>query len=335
MVNGDGSKSMRVGFIGLGNVGGKLAGSLLRNGYDLTVRDLSEASAAVLLDDGAVWADSGAEVAEKSDVVITCLPSPVASAQVMEEENGVIEGLSEGKIWIEMSSSDEEEVCRVGQLVEARGAFALDSPVSGGCHRAATGNISIFTGGTREAFELVLPILKVIGRKILHTGRLGSASVLKVATNYLAGVQLMSTGEAFMVAKRAGIDLAVAYDAIRISSGNSFVHETEGQLILNGSYAVDFTMDLEHKDLALFDELGKKHEIPLELSPVAVGIIRDGLERYGPRAWSSMVVKRLEDDCGTDLRAPGFPEFLVDEEPEGEGAELVVENRTGSIRDRP
>ena len=326
---------MRVGFIGLGNVGGKLAGSLLRNGYDLTVRDLSEASAAVLLDDGAVWADSGAEVAEKSDVVITCLPSPVASAQVMEEENGVIEGLSEGKIWIEMSSSDEEEVCRVGQLVEARGAFALDSPVSGGCHRAVTGNISIFTGGTREAFQLVLLILKVIGRKILHTGRLGSASVLKVATNYLAGVQLISTGEAFMVAKRAGIDLAVAYDAIRISSGNSFVHETEGQLILNGSYAVDFTMDLEHKDLALFDELGRKHEIPLELSPVAVGIIRDGLERYGPRAWSSMVVKRLEDDCGTDLRAPGFPEFLVDEEPEGEGAELVVENRTGSIRDRP
>ena len=326
---------MRVGFIGLGNVGGKLAGSLLRNGYDLTVRDLNEASAAALLDADAVWADSGAEVAEKSDVVITCLPSPVASAQVMEEENGVIEGLSEGKIWIEMSSSDEEEVCRVGQLVEARGAFALDSPVSGGCHRAATGNISIFTGGTREAFELVLPILKVIGRKILHTGRLGSASVLKVATNYLAGVQLISTGEAFMVAKRAGIDLAVAYDAIRISSGNSFVHETEGQLILNGSYAVDFTMDLEHKDLALFDELGKKHEIPLELSPVAVGIIRDGLERYGPRAWSSMVVKRLEDDCGTDLRAPGFPEFLVDEEPEGEGAELVVENRTGSIRDRP
>ena len=161
---------MRVGFIGLGNVDGKLAGSLLHNGYDLTVRDLNEASAAVLLDDGAVWADSGAEVAEKSDVVITCLPSPVASAQVMEEENGVIEGLSEGKIWIEMSSSDEEEVCRVGQLVEARGAFALDSPVSGGCHRAATGNISIFTGALERCLNWFCLSLKLSAERFCTPG---------------------------------------------------------------------------------------------------------------------------------------------------------------------
>ena len=319
---------MRVGFIGLGNVGGKLVGSLLREGYDLTVRDLDRTAAASLLADGADWASTGADLAEKCEVVITCLPSPAASAQVMEEEKGVIAGLSEGKIWLEMSSSDDDEVCRLGHLVQARGAFALDTPVSGGCHRAATGNIAIFAGGDRAAFEKVLPILTVIGRKVLHTGRLGSASVLKVATNYLAGVQLISTGEAFMVAKKAGIDLAVAYDAIRISSANSFVHETEGQLILNGSYAIDFTMDLELKDLTLFDNLGRKHDVPMEVSPLAVDIIRDGLDRYGPRAWSSMVVKRLEDDCDTDLRAPGFPEFLVDDEPEGEGAEVIVANRT-------
>ena len=318
---------MRVGFVGLGNVGGKLASNLLRNGYELTVRDLEPSAAITLLEDGARWADSGSELVQMSDVVITCLPSPDASARVMQEENGVIDALCPGKIWLEMSSSDEEEVCRLGQLVEGKGALPLDAPVSGGCHRAATGNIAVFVGGDRSAFEKVLPILTVIGRKVLHTGRLGSASVLKVATNYLAGVQLISTGEAFMVAKKAGIDLAVTYDAIRISSGNSFVHETEGQLILNGSYAVDFTMDLELKDLTLFDNLGKKHDVPLELSPLAVSIVRDGIERYGSRAWSSMVVKRIEDDCGIALRADGFPEILVDEESEGCGHEVIVDNR--------
>ena len=313
---------MKIGFIGLGNVGAKLAGSLLRNGYDLTVRDVDRDAAQALIDVGAVWAESGREMAEKCEIVITCLPSPAVSAQVMEAVDGVLEGLSEGKIWLEMSSTDADEIRRLGELVEAKGAIPLDCPVSGGCHRAATGNIAIFAGGKREAFEKILPLLTTVGRNVIHTGYLGSASIMKVATNYLAGVQLLSTGEAFMVAKKAGIDLGVACEAIRISSGNSFVHETEGQLILNGSYDINFTMDHEVKDLTLFDDLGKKYEVPLELSPLAVEIMRDGLAKYGPRAWSSMVVKRLEDACGEDLRAPGFPEYLVDEEPEMAGAEV-------------
>ena len=149
--------------------------------------------------------------------------------------------------------------------------------------------------------------------------------MLKVVTNYLAGVQLVATGEAFMVAKRAGLDLGVVYDGIAVSSGNSFVHETEGQVILNGSYNISFTMDHELKDMTLFHELGQELDVPLDLSPVIVDVVRDGLERYGSRAWSSMVVKRLEDDCGEDLRAPGFPPELVDDEPEEPGAEVVTD----------
>ncbi|MFD1156313.1 NAD(P)-dependent oxidoreductase [Roseovarius aestuarii] len=315
---------MRVGFIGLGNVGAKLSGSLLRNGFDVMVRDTDKDVAAALMEQGAVWADSGRALAEVCDVIITCLPSPVVSAKVLEEENGVLEGISEGKIWLEMSTTEAEDVQRLGALVEAKGGIAMDSPVSGGCHRASTGNIAIFTGGKREAFEKVLPLLSTMGREIVHTGKLGSASVLKVITNYLAGVQLLSTGEAFMVAKKAGIDLAVAYEAIRVSSGNSFVHETEGQLILNGSYNINFTMDHEVKDVTLFDDLAKSYDVPVELSPVCVSAMEDGLKRYGPRVWSSQVVKRLEDDCGMDLRAPGFPEYLTDHEPEEKGAEVVV-----------
>ena len=313
---------MKTGFIGLGNVGAKLAGSLLRNGFELVVRDVEFDAAQALLDQGARWGDSGQEMAQDCDVIITCLPSPAVSAEVMEEERGVLAGLGPGKIWLEMSSTDADEIRRLGALVEARGAIPLDCPVSGGCHRASTGNIAIFAGGKRAAFEKVLPLLTTVGRNILHTGELGSASIMKVATNYLAGVQLISTGEAFMVARKAGIDLGVAYEAIRISSGNSFVHETEGQLILNGSYNINFTMDHEVKDLTLFDDLGRKFDVPLEMSPLAVQIMRDGLARYGPRAWSSMVVKRLEDACGEDLRAPGFPACLTDKEAEAAGAEV-------------
>ena len=314
---------MKIGFIGLGNVGAKLAGSLLRNGFDLAVRDVDDDAARELLEQGARWGESGQQMAQQCDVVITCLPSPAVSAEVMEQAQGVLAGMGPGKIWLEMSSTDADEVRRLGAMVEARGAIPLDCPVSGGCHRAATGNIAIFAGGKRSAFDQVLPLLTIVGRNVLHTGELGSASILKVATNYLAGVQLISTGEAFMVAKKAGIDLRIAYEAIRISSGNSFVHETEGQLILNGSYNINFTMDHEVKDLTLFDDLGKKYGVPLEMSPLAVQIMRDGLAKYGPRAWSSMVVKRLEDACNDDLRAPGFPEYLTDLEPEAVGAEVI------------
>ena len=317
---------MKVGFIGLGNVGAKLAGSLIRNGVDTVVRDVEKTAAQPLLDQGAAWANCGKEMAEVCDVVITCLPSPKVSAEVLEAEDGVIAGLSEGKVWLEMSTTDSNEVKRLGRKVSAKGAIAMDSPVSGGCHRATTGNIAILVGGERKDFDNAMPVLKHLGREILHTGPLGTASVMKVITNYLAGVQLVSTGEAFMVAKKAGMDLATAYEAIRISSGNSFVHETEGQLILNGSYNINFTMDHELKDVSLFDQLGQDLGVPMDLSPVVVDVMKDGLKRYGPRVWSSQVVKRLEDDCETDLRADGFPEILEDSEPEVEGYEVRRES---------
>ncbi|MDH3476039.1 MAG: NAD(P)-dependent oxidoreductase [Rhodospirillales bacterium] len=315
---------MKIGFIGLGNVGGKLAGSLLRNGFDLTVRDLDRAVAAPFLEKGAKWAESPREMAEAVDLVITCLPSPAASALVMEAEDGVVAGLAPGKMWLEMSTTDAAEVRRLAVLVKAAGATPMDGPVSGGCHRAATGNISIFVGGERAAFQRILPALAAMGRRILHAGPLGAASVLKVVTNYLCSVHLVALGEAMTVAKKAGMDLNTTYEAIRISSGNSFVHETESQVILNGSYNINFTMDLVIKDMSLFDGLARRLEVPLEVSPLVLDIFRDGQERYGARAWSSMIVKRLEDACGVALRAPGFPEELVDDEAEEPGAEVLV-----------
>jgi len=313
---------MKVGFIGLGNVGGKLAASLLRNKYDLTVIDLNSSLTKDFVAKGASASNSPIELAQKADLIITCLPSPSICSEVMESQDGVINGLSKNKIWLEMSTTDESEVKRLGELVKNKGAIPLDGPVSGGCHKAATGNISIFVGGERKAFEKILPALTVMGRNLLYTGNLGSASILKVITNYLASVNLIAIGEALTVAKKTNMDLKTVYEAIKISSGNSFVHETESQVILNGSYNINFTMDLVVKDMSLFDKLSKKSDVPLEISPIALNIFQEAQKKYGPRSWSSMVVKRLEDASNINLRAEGFPAELIDREPETKGAEI-------------
>ena len=315
---------MKIGFIGLGNVGGKLAGSLLRNGFDLTVRDLNQEIARPFLEKGAKWAESPKQLAETVELIITCLPNPAASAMVLEAEDGVLAGISPGKVWAEMSTTDEEEVKRLGAKVKVMGGEALDCPVSGGCHRAATGNISIFVGGERSSFEKILPIMKVLGRRILHTGAIGSASVLKVMTNYLATANLVTLCEALTTAKKAGMDLSTTYEAIRISSGNSFVHETESQVILNGSRDINFTMDLVLKDISLFQAIADRVGVPLEISPLLINIFKDGEERYGSREWSPNIVRRLEEACDTKVLASGFPAEMVDDEAEVSGAEVEV-----------
>jgi len=313
---------MKVGFIGLGNVGGKLADSLLRNKFDLTVIDLDSSLTKNFVEKGASTTNSPKELAQKVDLIITCLPSPKVCADVMEKKEGVINGLSKNKIWMEMSTTDESEVKRLGKLVMDKKAIPLDAPVSGGCHRAATGNIAIFVGGERNSFEKILPILTIMGRKVLHTGELGTASILKVITNYLASVHLAALGEAWTVAKKSKLNLNKTYKGIAVSSGNSFVHETESQVILNGSYNINFTMDLVKKDMNLFNELSKKLNTPLEISPLVLDIFKDAQKKYGPRAWSSMVVKRLEDKFGLDFRSDGFPDELIDNEKEEKGYEI-------------
>lgn len=318
---------MRVGFIGLGHAGGRLAGTLLRNGVDLTVRDVDRGAAQPLLAKGAAFAESPKAMAQACDVVITCLPTPAASAAVMEAVDGVLAGIGPGKIWLEMSTTDAAEIGRLAALVEARGADAVDCPVSGGVHRAATGNISIFAGCRREVFERVLPLLKIIGRRILHTGAIGTASTLKVMTNYLATANLLTLCEALTTMKAAGMDLATTYEAIRISSGNSFVHETESQMILNGSRDISFSMDLVLKDIGLFQKIAEKTKVPLEISPLMIEIFRDGQRRYGERAKSDDIIRRLEEATGLSILAPGFPAEMLDDEPEELGYEVVRGSR--------
>ena len=312
---------MKIGFIGLGNVGSKLAGSLLRNGFDLTVFDLNSQLVEKFASKGARLGEDPAHLMLLCDVVITCLPSPAASNSVMQL---MLPFVKEGKTWLEMSTTDDAEVRRLGAEVISRGGKAVDCPVSGGCHRANTGNISIFAGCDRATFEIILPLLTTMGRRILHTGELGSASILKVITNFLATANLVSCAEALTVAKAAGLDLRNSYEAIRISSGTSFVHETESQVILNGSRDISFTMDLVAKDIGLFQAVADRENVPLDLNPLLIEVFEDGIKRFGSRELSPNIIKRLESATGLDITAPGFPAEMIDNEPEEPGYEVKV-----------
>ena len=313
---------MKIGFIGLGNVGGKLANNLLNNQFDVTVLDKDEKITLEFQSKGSKISNSIQELVENSEIIITCLPSPQVCKEVLESENGIINHIKENQIWIEMSTTDENELKKHASLIESKKAIALEAPVSGGCHRAATGNISIFVGGSRNGFEKALPVLKFLGRRILHTGDFGTASVLKVITNYLATVHLVALGEAWTIASKSNLDLDKTFKGIAASSGNSFVHETESQVILNGSYNINFTMDLVEKDVGLFQNLASKLGIDLEISPLVLEIIKDAKEKFGSRAWSSMVVKRLEDKYSANFRSSGYPEELVDKEKKEIGYEI-------------
>ena len=302
---------LKLGFVGLGNLGRHLAASLLRAGFPVVVHDRFEAAATPLLDAGATWAASPAEVAAASDSVFTCLPSPSAVAAVVTGPAGLLEGLREGSTWIDSSTNDPHELRRLAEAVAAQGAHCLEAPVTGGVHLAAAGAITVLVGGDPEVYAAHRPAFEAIGGKVFYIGPLGTASVIKVITNMLAFIHLVAAGEALMLAKRAGLDLAQSFDVIKASSGNSFVHETESQVILNGSYDIGFTMDLACKDLAFARELGSEFGVPLELAALVEQTFARAREEYGGSAWSPMVVKLLEDALGTDLRAPGFPPTIA------------------------
>src|SRR5271157_2892540 len=228
-----------------------------------------------------------------------------------ERPEGVLAGLAPGSTWIEMSTDDSDSIQRLAAIAAEKGVFTLEAPVTGGVHKAAAGEIAVIVGGEESLFERHRPALEAMGRPIFHVGPLGSASVMKVITNMLAFVHLVAAGEALMLARRGGIDLAQAYHVIKASSGNSFVHETESQLILNGSYNINFTMELACKDLGFAMKLGREFGVPLDLAAITAQTFIRARETYGGGAWSTQVVKLLEDALHTDLRAPGFPAELT------------------------
>jgi 3-hydroxyisobutyrate dehydrogenase len=299
---------MKYGYIGLGNLGGHIAMSLIRAGFDVAVHDIDPSLAKRHLDTGAKWAASPKELAQQVDHIFTCLPSPAISEKVLAE---VLKGIRPGSSWIENSTLGRDEIIRLSNIAKDAGIRTLEAPVTGGVHLAARGEITVLAAGDKDLFEFHHKALEAIGNRIFHMGPIGSAAVIKVITNMLAFIHLVADAEALMLAKRGGLDLAQAWKAISASSGTSFVHETEGQLILNGSYDIAFTMDLALKDLGFAMNFGKEFGVPLDLASLTNDTFKKGKEAYGGNAQSTQIAKLLEDALGTDLRAEGFPARLV------------------------
>jgi 3-hydroxyisobutyrate dehydrogenase len=298
---------LRYGFIGLGNLGRHLAANLARGGFDVTVFDLQRSAGDVALAAGARWAASVPALAAACDCLITCLPSPAATRAVFDLALPVMHA---GGTWIEMSTNDFAEVEELAERARQRGIATLACPVTGGVHRAEAGEIAVLVGGPADVFESHRPALEAMGGRVIHLGGIEQAAVTKVVTNMLAVIHLIAAGEALMLCAKAGVDLRAAYEAIAASSGNSFVHETESQVILNGSYDIGFTMDLACKDAGFAVEFGRRFGVPLRLAATMEQIFIEGRAKYGGAAWSSMIVKLLEDSVGTPLRAAGFPARL-------------------------
>lgn len=303
---------MRIGCIGLGHIGYHFAANLQRAGYEVTVHDIDRARAEDLLAAGATWAASPAETARACEAVITCLPSVAVTTRVVEGENGLLHGFAPGATWIDMSTNDLRETQRLAGLLAEKGVHTLEAPVTGGVHNASSGTITVLVAGDEAAFERFGDVFRILGGRVFYFGSLGKAHVIKVLSNMLAFVHIAASAEAFMLAKRSGIDLRLAWEALTVSSGNSFILETESTTILSGSYDVGFTFDLCLKDMGFAVQLGRDTDVPLDIAGTVEQLFIRGAARYGRDAEYAMVGKLLEEACGTDLRAPGFPETLED-----------------------
>lgn len=298
---------MRVGCIGLGHIGYHLAANLLRAGHDVTVHDLDRGVAEPLEAAGAAWAGSPAAVARASEAVITCLPSVAAATAVVAGADGLLDGIASGSTWIEMGTNDPHELARLAGLLADRGVRTLEAPVTGGVHNAESATITVLVGGDEADFARHEEVFHAVGGKVFYVGSLGQASRIKVVTNMLAFIHIAASAEAFMLARRSGIDLRLAWEIIRASSGDSFILRTESTTILGGSYDVGFSFDLCLKDMGIALALGRDLDVPLDIAGTVEQLFVRGRARYGGDAEYAMVAKLLEEACGIDLRAPGFP----------------------------
>eukprot|EP00451_Oxyrrhis_marina_P002936 CAMPEP_0204271124 /NCGR_PEP_ID=MMETSP0468-20130131/19280_1 /ASSEMBLY_ACC=CAM_ASM_000383 /TAXON_ID=2969 /ORGANISM="Oxyrrhis marina" /LENGTH=335 /DNA_ID=CAMNT_0051246741 /DNA_START=36 /DNA_END=1043 /DNA_ORIENTATION=+ len=294
---------MRVGIVGMGRLGSAVAGNLLRGGARVTVYDLAGPSVCTgIRDAGATWARSAREVAEQSpDAVITALPRPEHVTAAMEADNGILEGLQAGSTWIEHSTTDFENTLRIKEKVEGRGAHAMEAPLTGGMTVLKQGKMVTLVGADAEVLERNRPLLAMSCQRIVPCGPFGHATIVKLLSNMLCAVNDVAMGEAMVLAKKSGVDMKLMFDAIRVSSGNSFCWETEVPLVLRGSYEPDFAAELMVKDMDLGIALGKKHGAPMAFMGHAMQVYEQAMAKYGKEQGSTIPVRLIADNARVEL----------------------------------
>ena len=260
---------MKVGFIGLGNMGNPMAANVLKAGHSMTVYDLRREIGRNLEEAGAKWAVSPKDVAAQSEVVLSSLPGPPEVEAVVLGENGVFAGLGKGAAYIDMSTNSPTTTRKIAEIGAAQGFHVLDAPVTGGVPRARDATLTVFVGGEEVDFERFQPLLSKIGKNVFHMGPIGCGNVTKLVNNMMAFINLMGACEGLAIGAKAGVDPQVLLDAIKTGSGNSLILEFGMQAFLRGEAALGFATALATKDIHLAIELGKEVKVPAEVGPLA------------------------------------------------------------------
>ena len=292
---------MNIGFIGLGNMGGGMAANVLRAGHDLTVHDLRREAATPLLENGASWADTPAEVAAASDVVLTSLPGPREVEAIALGEDGVLTGSTSGKVYIDLSTSSPTLIRSIAEDFAAKGVSVLDAPVSGGPVGARTGRLAVMVGGDREVYERVKPALDAIGDKVSYIGPIGSGSIAKLMHNCIGyGLQTI-VAECLTLGVKAGVDPEPLFEAISngsVGRGSSFANTYPNTFLAGNFDPPSFALRLAHKDVSLALELAREYGVPMSVGNIAHQELTSALNRGWADLDSRVAMKLQEERAG-------------------------------------
>jgi 3-hydroxyisobutyrate dehydrogenase-like beta-hydroxyacid dehydrogenase len=297
---------MQVGFIGLGTMGASMALNTLRGGYQLIVHDIKRDAAAPHLEEGATWADSPREVAERSEVVFTSLPGPPEVEAVALGAQGLLQGVSAGKVYFDLSTSSPTLIRRIHAAFAERGAHVLDAPVSGGPVGARTKRLAIWVGGDKAIFEQYKAVLDAIGDKPYYVGPIGTGAIAKLVHNCTGYIVQTALAETFTMGVKAGVEPLALWQAVRQGAqGRRGTFEGLAQHLLPGHFdPPDFALRLARKDVSLAVQVGREFDVPMRLANMTLEELTEAMNRgWGGR--DSRVAQLLQEErAGVEVRAP-------------------------------
>lgn len=294
---------MKVGFIGVGNMGGPMCRNIIKNtNHDVTVFDLNPAAVAACTELGAAAGASVADVAANAEVVVTSLPVPSVVEEVALGAGGIAESAGPGKVFIDLSTNAPATARKLAEGMRAKGIQMLEAPVSGGTARAKDGTIVIMVGGDAAVFEAQLPLLKSFSGEVIHVGGIGMGSTAKLINNMLAFCNSAAAAEALMIGKRSGIDMKKLDQVIRNASGFSSGYANMANKALAGNFQATFALDLAHKDLRLALEMADELGVPGMIAPQVMNLMRMARGMGLGTSDSCSVMRVYETALGTEVR---------------------------------
>jgi 3-hydroxyisobutyrate dehydrogenase len=293
-----------VGFIGLGKMGRPMSRNIKGGGYPLVVANRSQQVVQELAAEGATAAASAAEVASKAEIVCLCLPVPATVEEVVLGPGGVAEGIKPGSIVVDFSTIGPGTCRSVAGALEAKGVAYLDAPVSGGTTGAEAGTLTVMVGGDKTQYERALPVLQLVGKKIVYAGPVGAGAVVKLMNQLLVGINLAGAAEAMVLGTKAGVDPTLLLETIASATGNSFqLQRCFPDMVLKGNFDAMFSVDLLHKDLGLGVEVGKENRVRLLLGALAVQVFEEAREAGFGEQDIAAVIRPLEALAKVEVRA--------------------------------